>query len=539
MTAEGDQERRGRTRRRDFALVALCTLLFLTFLDNTIVSVALGDVQQSLHAGVQQLQWIVNAYALVFAAMMLTAGVLGDLIGHRKVMLAGAGVFCVGSVVCAVAPTPTVLIAGRAVMGLGAAASEPGTLAMLRHVYPSREARARATGVWAAVSGLALALGPVIGGTILGFGGGTLFGLASWRYIFWFNLLLGAAAVAVGLAVLPETPAARRRRLDLLGTVLGAGSLALLVFAIINGETDGYTSPSVLTLFVVGGVAAVAFGWWQNRAADPLIDLRGVRRPVFATSNLVAFAAYFGTFAIFFFCALYLRVVVGDSGYVIAALFLPMMVAMIISALATGRWIARASLRSPLVAGCLVFAVGLVLTGRTLNPHPASLPLVTALTLAGLGIGATLVPTTFGATNSVPAERAGMASSAVNTSREIGAVAGTAILGAIVNASLTSNLADQLHRLGIPSAFQGIVIGAVEHGQAPPAGSGGTAAASAAFGPIVQQVLDAAYGAFYSGLHASLLLSAAALVVAGLTAAVGMRHAVAPEARIATAGSQG
>src|ERR1700736_532986 len=169
------------------ALATLCTLLFLTFLDNTVVSVALGDVQTSLKANVVELQWVVGAYALTFAAIMLACGMIGDELGRKKVMLAGAGVFCAGSVLCALAPNPQTLIVGRAVMGLGAAASEPGTLSIIRHIYTDTRERAWAIGIWAAVSGLALALGPVIGGAIVG--------AWSWRGIFWFNLLFGLIAL--------------------------------------------------------------------------------------------------------------------------------------------------------------------------------------------------------------------------------------------------------------------------------------------------------------------------------------------------------
>src|SRR5690348_1769695 len=224
-----------------FALAAVCTLLFLTFLDNTVVSVALGDIQSSLHAGIQSLQWVVNGYALVFASVMLAAGAIADEFGHRKVLLAGAGVFCGGSVLCALAPTSSLLIAGRAVMGLGAAGSEPGTLAILRYLYPERRQRARATGVWAAVSGLALALGPVIGGVLVGLGG--------WRAIFWFNLAFGAAALIVGSRLLPETSEADAYRVDTAGALLGAAALSLFVFAVIEGETAGFTSHEVLALF--------------------------------------------------------------------------------------------------------------------------------------------------------------------------------------------------------------------------------------------------------------------------------------------------
>src|SRR5215469_7677642 len=172
---------------RPVALAVLCTVLFLTFLDNTVVSVALGSVQMQLHAGVSGLQWVVSAYALTFASIMLACGMIADEFGRKLVMLCGVGVFCGGSLLSALAPNIGVLIAGRAVMGLGAAASEPGTLSMLRHIYTDYQERNRALGVWAAVSGLSLALGPVIGGALVG--------IWDWRAIFWFNLLVGAIAL--------------------------------------------------------------------------------------------------------------------------------------------------------------------------------------------------------------------------------------------------------------------------------------------------------------------------------------------------------
>lgn len=491
--------------RRAIALAAVCTLLFLTFLDNTIVAVALGDIQEDTHAGVQSLQWIVNAYALVFASMMLVAGAFGDRFGHRKVMLAGAAVFAAGSVLCALASSAGVLIGGRAVMGLGAAASEPATLAMLRFLYPRQRERARATGVWAAVCGLALALGPVIGGVIVG--------VANWHWIFWFNLLFGAAAFGLGARLLPESVSTGARKIDGVGALLGAAALSTAVFAVIDGETAGFSAGYVVALFCLSGLLAVAFVWWQRRTAEPLLPLRYLRMPTFVASNVVSFASYFGTFAVFFCCALYLHVVAERSGLQIAADFLPMTVAMIAASVVSGRWVAHRGARRPIVSGCALFTIGLLLTDRVLGPHVSYLPLASALALAGIGIGIIVVPTTFAAVDAVPIERAGMASSAVNTSREVGAVAGTAVLGAIVNASLVSHLNGQLDTLGL-SSLKGFVIPEVLHGGAAFT-SGGGSAASHATTPLAKHLLQAVYDAFYSGLHVCLLLSAVIVALAG------------------------
>ena len=344
------------------ALATLCTLLFLTFLDNTVVSVALGDIQVSLKANVAELQWVVGAYALTFASIMLACGMIGDELGRKKVMLAGAGVFCAGSVLCALAPNVQTLIAGRAVMGLGAAASEPGTLSMLRHLYPDAKARSRATGVWAATSGFALAAGPVVGGVLIG--------VWNWRGIFWFNLTFGLAALIVAAIILPESADPTAARVDTAGTILGAGALATFVFAIIDAESAGFGSAVVITLLCLSAVMFAAFGWWEHRSPHPLLDLRFLRVPQFTVANITAFCTYFATFAIFFFTALYLVEVVGTSGYRLAGVFAPMTVLMILASVLAGRWTVLAGPRWSITVGCLLLACGLILTDGYLSPHP-------------------------------------------------------------------------------------------------------------------------------------------------------------------------
>jgi EmrB/QacA subfamily drug resistance transporter len=506
MTAAGTVAARRATR--PFALATLCTLLFLTFLDNTVVSVALGSVQAGLHAGVSALQWVVGAYALTFASAMLACGMIGDEFGRKKVMLAGAGVFCAGSVLAALAPGTGMLIAGRAVMGLGAAASEPGTLSMLRQLYGREQERTRAIGVWAGVSGLALALGPVLGGVLVG--------TWDWRAIFWFNLVFGLAALAAAALVLPENADPAAHRVDVAGTVLGAGALAALVFAVITGESAGFAAPLVVTLLCVSVLAGGAFAWREHRAAHPLISPRLLRLPRFTTANVVAFCSYFATFAIFFFAALYLAEVAGYSGYRIALVFLPMTALMIIVSVLAGRWTSAAGLRWSTAGGCLAFAAGLLLTNAALSPHPGYGPLTAALALTGAGIGATVVPITSSVMDAVPPERSGMAASAASTSREVGAVTGVAVLGALMNGQLTADLTGRLHQLGIPARFQSVVISALETGRVP--ASGTTPAGPAGEGKLVQEVIHAAYHAFQAGLHAALILSAVLVAGAGVLA---------------------
>jgi EmrB/QacA subfamily drug resistance transporter len=498
---------------RSLALAVLCIVLFLTFLDNTIVSIVLGNVQSQLQAGVTSLQWVVGAYALTFAGAMLAFGMVGDEFGRKRVMIIGVAIFCAGSVLSALAPNVGVLIAGRAVMGLGAAACEPGTLSMIRHIYTDQRSRNRALGVWTAVSGLALALGPVVGGALVGIFDG------NWRAIFWFNVIFGLLALIGVVAILPENSDPNAHRVDIAGTFLAAATISALAFAVISAESSGFGSVTVIALLCLCVASLVAFFWWEHRAAHPLLDLRFLRIPLFFTANVVAFCAYFATFAVFFFTALFLVEVVGDSGYQIALVFLPMTVLMVIASVVTGRVSTRAGPGWSIFVGCLLFSGGLLLTSIAISPSPAYLPLAASLALAGIGIGATVVPTTSSALSAVPPERSGMAASTANTSREVGAITGVAVLGALVASRLNSNLVASLNHLGVPKLYQTLVINAIETGAVPSSGKNSSQAGG--FNPKeVQQVIKATYSAFQTGLHAALYLSAVLVLAAGVMSLV-------------------
>jgi EmrB/QacA subfamily drug resistance transporter len=498
-----------RKSKTSLALATLLFVLFLTFLDNTIVTVVLAHVQSDLHASVSQLQWVVNGYALTFAGLMLSFGTIGDLLGRKKVMLTGVAVFVAGSVIAAVAPDTNVLIAGRVVMGVGAAASEPGTLSMIRHLYPARAVRARALGIWAAVSSLGLALGPLIGGLLV-------YGW-SWRAIFWFNVIFGVLAFTSAALVIPESSDPVKARFDVAGFLLGALALGSGTFAIILGETHGYHTDWILGLFGLSLLMAVAFVVAELRAKNPVLNVRYFRIPTFTGANIIAFTVYFGTFSIFFMVALYLQVVGNKSPLGLALNFIPLAVGMVVASLLTGRWVAAWGPRIPMATGCLLAGIGIILTNVMISPTAGVDQIGWTMFVAGVGVGMAMVPVTSAALGSVPAEHSGMASSATNTFRELGAVVGVAVLGSIVNGQLTVNLVRKLTAIGIPKSYQSLVVSAVTTGAYQSEAKQATAK-SPSISHIVNEVVSAAYGAFGHGLNLSLNIAGGLLLGSAILA---------------------
>jgi MFS family permease len=406
------------------------------------------------------------------------------------------------------------LILGRVVMGVGAAASEPGTLSIIRHVFPERRSRAKALGIWAAVSGMALALGPVIGGLLVGF--------FDWRAVFAFGLAFGAAAFVAGALALPESSSPAGRKLDVPGLVLGSGALGAATVATIEGERWGYATWWIIALYVLAAV----FGWLfvrsAHRSADPVLPPAFLRNRTLVGSSLVAFSINVATFSIFFFSALYLQTIAGFSGYAIAGAFAGMCGAMVVAAIITGRAVARYGPRWPAVIGCLATAGGIGALLAVLSPDVDALTLVWPLALGGLGVGIALVSVNAAVLRVVPSEQSGVAASTVNTAREVGGVVGVAVFGAIVNAQLTSSLQAELKAIGVPSVFQEIVISGVTHGAL--RGGGGEQARAAAMqggerAHMVHEVIDAAFRAFDAGLNTALVISA---VLVGLAAIVAL-----------------
>ncbi len=495
--------------RQNLSLAIITLVLFVTFLDNTVVAVALSNVQTDLHAGIQSLQWVVSGYALTFAGLMLAFGTIGDHLGRRLIMVAGLAVFSVGSLLGTFAVSSGMLIAARVVMGIGAAASEPGTLSMIRQLYPDGADRAQALGVWSAISGLALAAGPVIGGVLVG--------LWSWRAIFLFNVVVGVIALIGVRVVLPESRSDSRRRLDERGFAGALVAVTAAVFATILGETEGFATWWIVLLYALAGGAVLAFVHIERRAEEPALDLAFFANGRFTSGMLLAFTGFFATFAVFFFIPLFLELLGSTTPFYLAVDFLPMAVAMIVASALSGRWIARVGPGIPMAVGAVLAAGGIYATDAVITPSSGVGLFGWSLSLVGVGLGIVMVGATAAVLSAVPAERSGMAASAVNTSRELGAVAGVTILGAIVNAQLTTNLLHKLDSIpGLPAAFRDQVIVAVTTGTANTSAS--TLPKDPALRKIVDEVLAAAEGSFSSGLDMVLLLAASLMVFSGVLA---------------------
>ena len=359
------------------------------------------------------------------------------------------------------------------------------------------------------MSSLGLALGPLIGGLLV-------FGW-SWRAIFWFNVFFGVLAFTSAAIVLPESSDPVRARFDIPGFLLGALALGSLTFAIILGETAGYRTWWIDLLFFFSLAAAITFVLAELRAANPVLNVRYFKRSAFASSNIIAFTVYFGTFAIFFMVALYLQVVGSKSPLGLALNFVPLAVGMVASSLLAGRWVAAWGPRIPMATGCLLAGLGILLTNANISPHAGIGQIGWTMFVAGVGVGMALVPVTSAALGSVPAEHSGMAASANNTFRELGAVVGVAVLGSIVNGQLTVNLVQKLTAIGIPKSFQPLVVSAVTTGTYQSQAKAATAK-SPAITHIVNEVISAAYGAFGHGLNLSLNIAGGLLLASAILA---------------------
>jgi EmrB/QacA subfamily drug resistance transporter len=494
---EGDN-----AREKVIVLLTMCFALAMAMLDNTVVNVALPTISRELEAGVSDLQWIVDGYVLAFASLLLTGGILGDRYGRKKMFLAGLVIFTSASFLCGISQSTMQLIGARAIQGVGAALLMPGTLAIITVTFPPHE-RARAIGLWAGMSGLALALGPTIGGLMVEHLG--------WESVFFLNVPIGIVALLVGTRTVRESVSEHQRQLDVTGLVLGTSTLFLVTYGLIEANQRGWGDPTIVASLVGFVVLLALFLLWELRSPRAMMPLQLFRIPAFSAGNTVAFSVSLGMFATFFFLSLYMQAIRGYTAFEAGLRFLPMTLLIIVTAPNAGRYAQKHGSRAPMTYGLLLAGAGLLILSR-LSVDTSYLVILPVFAAMGHGMGATMAPMTAAVMNAVGHQRAGLGSAMTNTSREVGGVFGIALLGTILTTRLRQVFDPALERLALPPGQRAAISevaskGVLDTRLLAPLPPGQRAA-----------VLEAFRESFMSGFRISLIVGGLVLLVAALVA---------------------
>ncbi len=426
--------------RRWWTLVAVSLATLMAYLDNNVVNVALPTIQRDLHLSVSGLEWVVSSYLLVFAGLLLAGGRLADHYGRRRIFLIGLTIFTASSLASGLAGDAAVLIASRAVQGLGAALMVPTTLAIILATFNDARERNIAVGIWNAIAALALAVGPLIAGLISQH--------LHWGWIFFINVPVGVITAIIALPAMDEsrggTAEGEARRLDMPGLVVSAVMLFSLVYALIEGQDRGWTSLLIVAAFVLAAVALAGFLLVERRSAQPMVTLSMFRSRVFSGGTVTMMLWGFGVFGIYFFTALYLQDILGFSPTKAGLAFVPMALAVVAFSGLAGPIAARIRTAGAVAGGMLVMAVGLILFAL-LGADASFVSLIPAFVVFGAGAGLMNVPLTTAILGAMPPERSGIASALLNASREVAGLLGITVIGAVLRTRQSSALRGGAH----------------------------------------------------------------------------------------------
>ena len=492
--------------RKWWTLTVVCISIFMLLLDITVVNVALPEIQRDLDADFSHLQWVVDAYALTLAALLLTAGSLADRYGRRLIFSGGLVLFVVASLVCGFATNPTMLDFARGAQGIGGAAMFATSLALLAQEFQGKE-RATAFGYWGATTGLAIAIGPLVGGALVdGIG---------WEWIFFINVPIGALCLWISMTKLRETRDPSQGGVDLPGVIVFSGGLFALVFALIRGNSEGWGSALIVSLLIASVVLLAIFVAVERRVPNPMFDLNLFRKPTFTGASIVAFTLSASMFSMFLYITLYLQNVLDYTALETGWRFLPLSVLAFFAAALSGRLSERLPVRYFMAGGLLCVAGGLLLMhGITIDSEWTAL--LGGFIICGVGIGLINPPLASTAIGVVRPQQSGMASGINTTFRQVGIATGIAALGAIFQARVESKLMDLL--AGTQAAGRSDQL-------AEAIASGGSKQAIAQTPPQTQgRISDAANQAFISGLNDILLVGVGIAVVGAISALVLVRR---------------
>ncbi|MGA2321703.1 MAG: MFS transporter [Solirubrobacteraceae bacterium] len=487
--------------RKWWTLIAVSVAIFMLLLDITVVNVALPDIQRSLHSSFSDLQWVVNAYALTLAAFLLTSGSVADLIGRKRVFITGLFVFTGASALCGLSTSPLMLNLARAVQGTGGAMMFATSLALIAQAFHGR-ARGTAFGVFGAVTGAAVAVGPVLGGVITsGIG---------WKWIFFVNVPIGAIAVFVTLTQVADSRDPNAKGVDWAGLLTFSASLFLLVYALVQGNEKGWGSTEIVSLLIAAALLLVAFVLVEQVQRRPMLDLALFRRPAFAGASLVAFALSGSFFAMFLYLTLYIQDVLGYSPLQAGLRFLPTTLLSFAVAPVAGRLSVRVPVRLLLGSGLVLVGAGL-LTFTTLDASSRWTVLIPGFVLAGAGVGLVNPPLASAAIGVVPHERSGMASGINSTFRQVGIATGIAGLGAVFQHSVTHGTTAALlaggHARAVLSAAHGRLGTLLESGE--------VTKIARSLSPAARTALDHSYRVGFTGAFTTIATIAAMLALVG------------------------
>jgi EmrB/QacA subfamily drug resistance transporter len=502
--------------RKWWTLIAVCTGVFMLLLDVTIVNVALPSIERAFHSTLSDLQWIIDAYALTLAALLLTAGSIADLAGRRRVFAVGIVVFTAGSALCGFAPSATFLSISRALQGVGGAIMFATSLALIAQAFPPQE-RGTPFAIFGAITGVAVAVGPVLGGAITS-------GL-SWRWIFFVNVPIGVFALAVTLRQVAESRLPGARRPDWLGFLSFSLGLTALVFGLIRSEPDGWGSATVLGSMIAAVVLLIAFVAIEMNSREPMLDLGLLRVPTFNGGLVAAWAISASLFSLLTYLVIYLQNILGYSALQAGLRFLPLTGGIFVVAGVAGRLTTKVPVRALIGAGFVLITGGLLLM-RGLTPTDGWTHFLPGFIIAGAGAGLVNVPLASTAVGVVAPERAGMASGINSTFRQVGIATGVAGLGTILASQLRSQVVD--HLTHTPLAAHAHALGVA-------IANGGIAQAIGAQSPALRGVVAAAARASYvSALNEILLIGACIAGVAAVVSLLAIRgrdfHQVANDA---------
>jgi EmrB/QacA subfamily drug resistance transporter len=441
--------------RKWFTLAAVSFGLFMIMLDNTVVNVALPAIQSDLEADLSELQWVVTGYALTFAALMLIGGKVADAYGRRLIFVVGIAIFTSASLWCGLADSSDELIGARVLQGVGAALMNPATLSIIAATFPAHQ-RGTAIGIWAGVSALALAIGPLVGGLITQH--------IDWSWIFFVNVPVGILAIAASFLFIDESRDETHERLDLPGLATSGVGLFALTYGLIEANTYGWTSTRIVGAFVVAAVMLAVFVLLEQHQRAPMLQLDLFRNRTYTGANLVILLVALAMFGVFFFVSLYMQNVLGYSAVQTGAAFLPMTILIILVAPIAGRTSDRIGSRGLLTVG-MVLVAGQLLYFSRLGVDSSFWNLLPGFLVGGVGMAMTMTPSAAAATRSVPVDKAGVGSAVLNASRQVGGSLGIALMGAIMAAEANGVQSPETFVDGFQSALlvaAGIaVLGAV------------------------------------------------------------------------------